>query len=82
MKMSSGNSDGLLEIDVRDWSDTFEMVYCEPLVYCVLLRGESPPPPQKLFLLNFGGGAPPPPTNPPTPPTKSLNTPGIRNLWF
>ena len=30
--MSSGNSDGLLEIDVLDWSDDYEMVYCEPLI--------------------------------------------------
>ena len=27
MKMSSGNSDGLLEIDVSDWSDDFEMEF-------------------------------------------------------
>ena len=27
MKMSSGNSDGLLEIDVLDWSDDFEMEF-------------------------------------------------------
>ena len=27
MKMSSGNSDGLLEIDVFDWSDDFEMEF-------------------------------------------------------
>ena len=25
--MSSGNSDGLLEIDVLDWSDDFEMEF-------------------------------------------------------
>ena len=77
--MSSGNSDGLLEIDVWDWSDDFEMVYCEPLVHCVLLRGGSPPPPPKKTIISskFWGGAPPP-THPPT---KSLNTPGIRNLW-
>ena len=66
--MSSGNSDGLLEIDVWDWSGDFEMVYCEALVYCVLLRGVGgdPPPPQKCISSKCFLGAGSSPTHPPT----------------